>query len=121
DRALEDYARLLQGRRDHVWIVAFPCRTLMEEIAIRAPCFQCGFHRWSGNREIEEAQRGLVGLQFSRHQMLTRSAYGTRPCHQSFYPTLKAEGAWRSTGSREACRPARAWRLWAIQRPAASE
>src|SRR4029079_12754152 len=57
----------------------------MEEIAIRAPHFQCGFHRRGGNGEIEEAQRGLVGLQFSRHEILTRSAYGTRPCHSASY------------------------------------
>jgi hypothetical protein len=36
----------------------------VEEIAVCAPRFQSRFHRGSGHRQIEEAQRGLVGLQF---------------------------------------------------------
>jgi hypothetical protein len=32
------------------------------------------FHRRSGNRQIEKAQRSLVGLQFSCHEMLPRAA-----------------------------------------------
>src|SRR5450755_4395346 len=70
DRAPENDARLLHGRSDDVRIVAFLRRALVEEIAVGAPRFQSRLHRRSGDRQIEEAQRSLVGLQFSRHQTL---------------------------------------------------
>ncbi len=40
----------------------------MEEIAVRAPRFQCRFHRRRGDCLIEKTQRRLIGLQFSRHE-----------------------------------------------------
>src|SRR5207237_8528466 len=71
-RAPETDAGLCHGRRDNVRIVAFLRRALVEEIAVGAPRFQSRFHGGSGHRQIEEAQRGLVGLQFSRHETLPR-------------------------------------------------
>jgi hypothetical protein len=62
DRAPENNARLFHCRSDDVRVVAFLCRALMEKIAVGAPRFQSSFHGRSGNRQIEEAQRGLVGL-----------------------------------------------------------
>src|SRR6478609_8784164 len=70
DRAPGNDAKLLCGRSDDVRIVAFLRRALVEEIAVGAPRFQSGFHRRSGDCQIEEAQRSLVGLQFSRHETL---------------------------------------------------
>jgi hypothetical protein len=75
NRAPEKDAGLCHGCRDNVRIVAFLRRTLMEEIAVCAPRFQSCFHGGSGHRQIEEAQRGLVGLQFSRHETLPRTAH----------------------------------------------
>src|SRR5436309_13376320 len=72
DRAPENDARLCHGRGDDVRVVALLRRALMEEIAVCAPRFQSRFHGGSGYRQIEEAQRGLVGLQFSRHETLPR-------------------------------------------------
>lgn len=64
DRAPENDAGLCHGRRDNVRIVAFLGRALVEEIALCAPRFQSRFHGGSGNRQSEEAERGLVGLSF---------------------------------------------------------
>ena len=74
----ENDARLRHGRGDDVWIVGLLRRALTEKIAVGAPCFQSGFHRRSGDRLIEVAQRSLVGLQFSRHEMLPCTAHRTR-------------------------------------------
>src|ERR1700676_4792734 len=68
DGTPEDDARLRHGRCDDVRIVALLGRALMEEIAVGAPRFQSRFHRRSGDRLIEEAQRSLIGLQLSRHE-----------------------------------------------------
>jgi hypothetical protein len=68
DGSSEDDARFLHGRGDDVRIVALLRRTLMEEIAVGAPRFQGRFHRRSGDRLIEEAQRSLIGLQLPRHE-----------------------------------------------------
>jgi hypothetical protein len=67
DSAPENDAGPCHGRGDGVRIVAFLCGALVDEIAVRAPSFQSSFHRWSGNRKVEETQRSLVGPQFSRH------------------------------------------------------
>ena len=75
NRAPENDAGLCHGRGDDVRIVAFLRRALVEEIAVGAPRFQSRFHGGSGHRQIEEAQRGLVGLQFSRHETLPRTAH----------------------------------------------
>ena len=75
NRAPENDAGLCHGRSDDVRIVAFLRRALVEEIAVGAPRFQSRFHRGSRDRQIEEAQRGLVGLQFSRHETLPRTAH----------------------------------------------
>ena len=69
DGAPENDARLRHGRGDDVRIVALLRRALVEEIAVRAPRFQSRFHRRSGDRQIEEAQRSLIGLQFSGHRI----------------------------------------------------
>ena len=53
---------LRHGRGDDVRIMALPRLALVEEVAVCAPRFQSGFHRRSRDREIEEAQRSLVGL-----------------------------------------------------------
>ena len=71
----ENDAGLCQGRGDDVRIVALLRRALVEEIAVGAPRFQSRFHGGSGHRQIEEAQRSLVGLQFSRHETLPRTAH----------------------------------------------
>src|SRR6478609_10046096 len=68
DRAPGNDAKLLCGRSDDVRIVAFLRRALVEEIAVGAPRFQSRLHRRSSDCQIEEAQRSLVGLQFSRHE-----------------------------------------------------
>lgn len=70
DRAPENDARLLHRGGDDAWIVAFLRRTLVEEIAVGAPRFQSRLHGGSRDRQIEEAQRSLVGLEFSRHATL---------------------------------------------------
>ena len=75
NRAPENDAGLCHGRGDDVRIVALLRRALVEEIAVGAPRFQSRFHGGSGHRQIEEAQRGLVGLQFSRHETLPRTAH----------------------------------------------
>ncbi|MGY2930567.1 hypothetical protein ACVWZ6_000169 [Bradyrhizobium sp. GM6.1] len=64
NRAPENDAGLCHGRGDDVWIVALFRRALMKQIAVGAPRFQSRFHGGSGHRQIEEAQRSLVGLQF---------------------------------------------------------
>src|SRR5689334_14644009 len=68
DRAPENDARLLHGRSDDVRIVTLLRRALVEEIAVGAPCFQSRFHGGCGDRQIEETQRSLVGLEFSGHR-----------------------------------------------------
>src|SRR5207244_27324 len=40
---------------------------LMEQVATSAPSVQRRLHRWRRDRQIIEAQRGLVGLQLSWH------------------------------------------------------
>src|SRR6185369_13823557 len=40
---------------------------LAEEIAVGTPRFQSRFHRRRRDRQVEKAQRSLVGFQFSRH------------------------------------------------------
>ena len=69
NRAPENDAGLCHGRGDDVRIVALLRRALVEEIAVGAPRLQSRLHRWSGDRLIEEAQRGLIGLQFSGHRI----------------------------------------------------
>src|SRR4051794_25281955 len=59
--APENDAGLCHGRGDDVGVVALLRRALVEEIAVRAPRFQSRFHGRCSNRQIEEAQRGLVG------------------------------------------------------------
>ena len=87
-RAPENDARLRHGRGDDVRIVAFLRRALVKEIAVGAPRFQSRLHRRRGDRQIEEAQRSLVGLQFSRHRRFpARPANATAsvvylPCEQ---------------------------------------
>src|SRR6185437_684549 len=71
-RTLEDDARFRHGRGDDVWIGAFLRHTLMEKIAVGAPRFQGGLHRRRCDGLLEEAQRGLVGLQLPRHAALPR-------------------------------------------------
>src|SRR5258708_36111960 len=75
NRTPENDAGLCHGRVDNVRVVALLRRALVEEIAVCAPRFQSGFHAGSGHRQIEEAQRGLVGLQFFRHETLPRTAH----------------------------------------------
>ena len=75
NRAPENDAGFCHGRGDDVRVVALLGRSLVEEIAVGAPRFQSRFHGGSGHRQIEEAQRGLVGLQFSRHETLPRTAH----------------------------------------------
>ncbi|MET4386688.1 hypothetical protein ABIB73_002433 [Bradyrhizobium sp. F1.4.3] len=68
NRTPENDAGLCHGRSDDVRIVALLRRALMEEVAVSAPRLQRRLHRRSGDRQIEEAQRSLVGLQFSGHR-----------------------------------------------------
>ena len=65
--SLEDHTGLAHCRGDNLGIVSLPGDSLMEEIAAGAPSFQSRFHRRRRDREIVKAQRGLVGLEFSRH------------------------------------------------------
>jgi transaldolase len=44
-----------------------------EKVAASDRWVQSRFHRRSGYRQIEEAQRSLVGLQFPRHETLPRA------------------------------------------------
>ena len=46
----------------------FLCDTLMEKIGGRTPGFQGCFHRRRGYGLIKEAQRRLIGLEFSCHE-----------------------------------------------------
>jgi hypothetical protein len=66
DGSPENDARFLHGGDDDVRIVAFLCRALVEEIAVGTPGFQGRLHRRGGDRLIEEAERSLIGFQFSR-------------------------------------------------------
>ena len=63
DGALEFDARLRHGRGDDVRIGGYRCRALVEQLAVGAPCIQGGLHRLRCDGLLEEAQRGLVGLQ----------------------------------------------------------
>src|SRR3981189_366778 len=72
NRAPENDAGLCHGRGDDVRIVALLGRALVEEITVCAPRFQSCFHGGSGHRQIEEAQRSLVGLEFSGQETLPR-------------------------------------------------
>ena len=74
----ENGARLRHGRGDDVRIVALLRRTLVKEIAVDAPRFQSRFHRRSGDHLIEETQRSLIRLQFSRHELSTARAASPR-------------------------------------------
>jgi hypothetical protein len=40
----------------------------MEEVAVRAPGLQDRFHRWRRYCLIEEPERGLIDVEFSRHK-----------------------------------------------------
>jgi len=64
----ENDAGLRQGGSDDVGIIAFLCDILMEEIAVRAPRFQRRLHGWRRDRQVEEAQRRLIGFQFPCHE-----------------------------------------------------
>src|SRR6202045_5281823 len=99
DRAPEDDARLRHGRSDDVRIVAFLRRALVEEIAVGAPRFQSRFHRRSGDRQIEEAQRSLVSFQFSRHGYASPHRPLTAAMRSAVLSSCHAI-AWRSTESR---------------------
>ena len=77
NRAPENDAGLCHGRCNDVRIVALLRRALVEEIAVCAPRFQSGFHGGSGHRQIEEAQRGLVGLAGTAKSFM--SAGSTKP------------------------------------------
>src|SRR4051812_10158971 len=68
NRTPEHDAGLCHRRRDDLRVIAFLRRTLMKEIAVCAPRLQRGLHGWRGDRLIEEAERGLIGLQFSAHR-----------------------------------------------------
>src|ERR1019366_2833514 len=74
----ENAARLRHGRGDDVRIMALLRRTLGKEIAVGAPRFQSRFHRRSGDHLIEETQRSLIRLQFSRHELSTARAASPR-------------------------------------------
>src|SRR5438067_11749757 len=54
NRSSEGNAGFRHGRGDDVGILAFLGDPLMEEIAVRAPSFQCRLHRVSRYRQIEE-------------------------------------------------------------------
>jgi hypothetical protein len=58
----EHNARFRHGRGDDIRIVTFLRRALVEEIAVGAPRFQSRFHGGRRDRQIEEAQRSLIGL-----------------------------------------------------------
>jgi len=66
----ENDARFGHGRGDDVWIVAFLCSSLVEEIAIGAPRFPGPPSLTARRLPDRKAQRSLVGLQFSRHDTL---------------------------------------------------
>src|ERR1700692_413208 len=83
DGSPENDARLCHGRRDGGGILALLRRALMEEIAVGAPRFQSRLHRRGRDRLVEEAQRSLVGLQFSRHETLPRT-----PAARDLMPVL---------------------------------
>src|SRR3954471_9408793 len=84
--APENDARPCHSRGDDVRMVALLRRALVKQIAVGAPRLQSRLHGWRGDRLIEEAQRGLVGLQFSGHRSNPRSrsivnvAYAAAPC-----------------------------------------
>src|SRR3954468_22097938 len=65
DRAPEHHARLLHRCRDDVGVVGLLRGALMEQIGPGAPGVQCRLHRGRGDRLVVEAERGLVGLEFS--------------------------------------------------------
>ena len=64
DGAPENDARLRHRRSDHVRIVALLGRALVEKIAVRAPRFRSRLHGRSGDRQVEEPQRGLEVFSF---------------------------------------------------------
>jgi hypothetical protein len=76
--APENDAGFRHGRGDDVWIIAFLCDTLTEEIAVRAPGFQGSLHRWRSDRQIEEARRRLKDLEFSCHEVRSRPGRTSR-------------------------------------------
>ena len=57
-------AQALDDKVSDVGIVNFLCDTLMEKIDLRTP----GFHRWGSYGLIEEAERRLIGFEFSCHE-----------------------------------------------------
>src|SRR4051794_40335999 len=65
DRTPEHHARLLHRCRDDVGVVGLLRGALMEQIGPGAPGVQCRLHRGRGDRLVVEAERGLVGLEFS--------------------------------------------------------
>jgi hypothetical protein len=76
-------ARLGHGRGDDFRIRGFLGGPLMEEVAVGAPGLQGGLHPRRRYRLVEEAQRGLVGLQFSRHDARPATIQGPweKPAH----------------------------------------
>jgi hypothetical protein len=76
--------RILEMEADYFessWrVVALLRRALVEEVAVGAPCFQSRLHRRRGDSEIEEAQRGLVGLQLPGHSV---ASYAASACLRS--------------------------------------
>src|ERR671915_482058 len=56
-----------RGRNDR-GIIGLLCKALLEKVRLRAPGLQSRLHRWRSNGEIEEPERGLIGLKFPRHQ-----------------------------------------------------
>src|SRR6478735_10105841 len=61
----EHHARLPHGGRDDVGVVGLLRGALMKQIRPCAPGVQRRLHRGRGDRLVVEAERGLVGLQFS--------------------------------------------------------
>jgi hypothetical protein len=55
-------------RGDNLGIVGFLCKTPLELTRLDAPGVRSRFHGRRRDGQIEEAHRGLVGLEFPRHQ-----------------------------------------------------
>src|SRR3954453_18196470 len=83
DRAPKHDAGLFHRRRDHLAVVGLFCKTLMEQIHVRAPGLEGRLHRWRGNGEIVKALRCLVDLEFAWHDrpdVSATSSYGSMIC-----------------------------------------
>jgi hypothetical protein len=68
DRAPQHDARFGERGRNDRWIIGFLCKALLEKVRLRTPGSQSRCHGWRSNGEIEESDRGLIRLQFPRHQ-----------------------------------------------------